>query len=87
MAFSYIDLVPPYLLLSIQPSVAGVEDLSELPSFAFGQIFQKSAGSTLTIGTNYCIEGDIKSVTIEGQSYFLVREDNLRFTETEPPLL
>jgi hypothetical protein len=39
------------------------------------------------IGTDYCLEGEnIKSLNIEGVSYYLALENNIRFTETVPPL-
>ena len=91
MAFSYINLVTPYALLKVQASVALAQDVSDIPVFSFGQLFQVATGSSLTIGTNYCIQGSstssIKTLQIENALYYLVREDSLRFTETTPPAL
>ena len=89
MAFSYITLVTPYVLLLAQPSVSLSEDVSDVPNFAFGQLFQVAPGSALTIGANYCIQSNsaasIKTLKIENALYYLMREDNIRFTETTPP--
>ena len=89
MAFSYISLVSPYILLKVQSSISLSEDVSDVANFAFGQLFQVSTGSSLIIGTNYCIQSSsaasIKTLRIENGLYYLMREDNLRFTETAPP--
>ena len=89
--FTYITLITPYVLLKVQSSVALAQDVSDTPSFAFGQLFQISSGSTLTLGTNYCIQvsstNPIKTFQIENSFYYLMREDSLRFIETTPPAL
>ena len=79
-----IDLVPPYLLLKVQSTVGAIEDISDTPTLAWGQLYQKSAGSTLVLGTNYCIDGEIKTISFQGTAYFLTREDSLRFIEPAP---
>jgi hypothetical protein len=87
MAFSYITLEPNYILLTIQRSVSLAEDISGIRSIVFGKLYQVGAGSALVIGTDYCLEGEnIKSLNIEGVSYYLALENNIRFTETVPPL-
>ena len=87
--FTYITLIAPYVLLKVQTSVSLAEDVSDTPSFAFGQLFQVASGSALTLGTNYCIQtsstSSIKTLQIENTLFYLVREDSLRFTETTPP--
>ena len=89
MPFTYITLVAPYVLLKVQASVSLSQDASDVPSFAFGQVFQTAPGSTLTVGINYCIQGssttNIKTLQIESGLYYLVKEDSIRFTETTPP--
>lgn len=82
MPISYIDLVPPYVLLKIHASISGVEDISQPLSFAFGELYQVSAGSTLTIGRSYGISGDVKTLSVGGLPYYIVKEDNLIFIET-----
>lgn len=87
--FTYITLIAPYVLLKVQSSISLSEDVSDVASFAFGQLFQVAAGSTLTLGTNYCIQtnsaASIRTLRIENTLFYLMREDNLRFTETPPP--
>ena len=91
MPFTYITLVAPYVLFKVQQSVSLSQDASIEPSFAFGQVFQTASGSTLVIGTNYCLQGNsaasIKTLQIENALYYLMREDNIRFTETAPPAM
>ena len=89
MAVSYITLVTPYVLLLAQPSVSLSEDVSDVAAFVFGKLFQVASGSALTLGTNYCIQtsstSPTKTLQIENTLFYLMREDNLRFTETTPP--
>jgi hypothetical protein len=88
MAFAYITLEPNYILLKLQKSISLSVDISAIPSFSFGKLFQTAVGSTLAIGTDYCLEGEnIKVLKIEGNSYLLALESNIRFVETVPPPL
>lgn len=87
--FTYITLIAPYVLLKVQKSVSLSEDVSDVAAFVFGKLFQVASGSALTLGTNYCIQTNstspIKTLQIENTVFYLMREDNLRFTETAPP--
>lgn len=85
MAFAYITLQAGYALFLAEQSPNGIIESTAPRAVTFGKVHQLASGSSLVIGDHYCFSGiDIAVLVISELTYYLIKEDKIRFKETPP---